>query len=460
MKFQELIEQNKEALIRDLQGAVRCPSVEAIGDGSGYPFGKGVQDCLEYTLGVCEKLGFKTTNLDNYVGWCEYGEGEEMVAVLGHLDVVPEGDGWSIPPYEGRVEGGRIYGRGTMDDKGPIYAALYGLKAIKDSGLPMKRRVRIIFGLNEETGSADMKYYAEHCGQYPVVGFTPDAEYPVINGEKGLIIESYGCKLQQKADAAIVLKKLEGGTAVNIVPAFAKAELACSPKLAAEIAAKQAEGISCSLTDGGVIVEAEGVSAHGAMPEEGINAIGRLMVFMNTLPLEGQLAKAVQLLAEKIGMETDGKSLGIALWDEVSQGLTNNMGTIAGNEEELTVGLNYRYPVTKSFDQCGPKVKAEFEAAGFTQLDSRHDHQLYVAPESELVQKLMSVYTQYSGRNDAPKSIGGGTYAKSMPNVVAFGPIFPGDEVREHKPDEFMELSRLVDNAIIYANSIYALAND
>jgi succinyl-diaminopimelate desuccinylase len=159
-------------------------------------------------------------------------------------------------------------------------------------------------------------------------------------------------------------------------------------------------------------------------------------------------------------MESDGKGLGIDLWDQVSQGLTNNMGTISGNEEELTVGLNYRYPVTKSFDQCAPKVKAEFEAAGFAQLESRHDHQLYVAPESELVQKLMKVYTEYSGRSDAPKSIGGGTYAKSMPNVVAFGPIFPGDEVREHKPDEFMELSRLVDNAIIYANSIYALAND
>ena len=460
MKFQEQIEKNKEEMIRDLQGAIRCPSVEAKNDGSGYPFGQGVQDCLEYTLGVCEKLGFKTTNLDNYIGWCEYGEGEEMVAVLGHLDVVPEGDGWSIPPYEGRVENGRIYGRGSMDDKGPTYAALYGLKAIKDSGLPMKRRVRVIFGLNEETGSADMNYYAEHCAEYPVVGFTPDAEYPVINGEKGLIIENYGCKLEQKADAAITLKKMEGGTAVNIVPAFASAELACSAQLAKEIAEKQAEGIACTITEDGVLVEAQGVSAHGAMPEEGINAIGRLVIFMNQLPLEGQLAKAIKLLAEKIGMETDGKSLGINLWDEVSQGLTNNMGTISADSSELTVGLNYRYPVTKSFDQCGPQVKAQFEESGFYNIVSRHDEQLYVSPESELVQKLMKVYTEYSGRSDAPKSIGGGTYAKSMPNVVAFGPIFPGDEVREHKPDEFMELSRLVDNAIIYANSIYALAND
>lgn len=460
MRFKELIEQNKDDMIRDLQGAIRCPSVEHKDDGSGYPFGQGVQDCLEYTLGVCEKLGFKTTNLDNYVGWCEFGEGEEMVAVLGHLDVVPEGDGWSVPPYEGRVENGRIYGRGTMDDKGPTYAALYGLKAIKDSGLPLKRRVRVIFGLNEETGSADMKYYAEHCGEYPAVGFTPDAEYPVINGEKGLIIETHGCKLEQKPDVAIRLVKLEGGTAANIVPNFARAQLACAAELAAEICAKTAEGITTTANAEGVLIEAEGVSAHGAMPEEGVNAIGRLMIFMNSLPLEGQLARAVKLLAEKIGMETDGKSLGIALWDEVSHGLTNNMGTVFSDGDELTVSLNYRYPVTKSYEQCGPLVWKQFEEAGFYVVKSRHNKQLYVEPESELVQKLMKVYTEYSGRNDAPKSIGGGTYAKSMPNVVAFGPIFPGDEVREHKPDEFMELSRLVDNAIIYAESIYALAAD
>ena len=270
MRFQELIEKNKEEMIRDLQGAIRCPSVEAKNDGSGYPFGQGVQDCLEYTLGVCEKLGFATTNLDNYVGWCEFGEGEEMVAVLGHLDVVPEGEGWSIPPYEGRVENGRIYGRGTMDDKGPTYAALYGLKAIKDSGLPIKRRVRVIFGLNEETGSADMKYYAEHCGEYPVVGFTPDAEYPVINGEKGLIIETYGCTLEQNPGAAITLKKMEGGDAANIVPGWARAELACAPELAQQIAAKQAEGIACTDIDTALVRRAakEALDIDLEMPQE------------------------------------------------------------------------------------------------------------------------------------------------------------------------------------------------
>lgn len=460
MNFRKLLEDRREELVKDLQGCIRIPSVEAKGDGSGYPFGRNVQKCLEYMLEVCRRMGFKTTNLDNHIGWCEYGEGEEMVAVLGHLDVVPEGEGWSIPPYEGRVENGRIYGRGTMDDKGPTMAALYGLQAIRESGLPLKRRVRVIFGLNEESGSADMKYYAEHCGEYPAVGFTPDAEYPVINGEKGLLMETFGCSLNQTG-SALKLQKLQGGTAVNIVPNFARAEFDCAPDLAQKLAGQKAEGITCTLTGTGLAVEASGVSAHGAVPEEGENAIGRLMIFLHEhFPLEGQLAAAVKLLAEQIGMETDGKALGIALRDEVSGGLTMNMGIISGDREKLEVGLNYRYPVTRSYEECGPKVKAAFEAAGFTQTKLHHDKQLYIAPDSALVTKLMKVYTEYSGCSDQPKSIGGGTYAKSMPNVVAFGPIFPGDEVREHKPDEFMEISRLMDNAIIYAEAIYALATD
>lgn len=460
MIFKEYVEKNKDEMIRDLQGAIRFASVEAKEDGSGYPFGLEVHKCLEYTLGVCERMGFRTGNMDNYVGWCEYGEGEEMVAVLGHLDVVPEGDGWSIPPYEGRVVNDRIYGRGTMDDKGPTYAALHGLKAIKDSGLPLKRRVRILFGLNEESGSDDMEYYAEHGGENPVAGFTPDAEYPVINGEKGLITEDLGCRLDQRPDAAIRLLKMEGGTAVNIVPAEAGAELACSAQLAQQIAAKQAEGIRCTLTQQGVLVEAEGVSAHGAMPEEGVNAIGRLLIFLNDLPLEGQLAVAVKLLAEKIGMETDGRKLGIFLHDDVSGDMTNCMGLISADEDTLKVSLNYRFPVTMAVEDCAPIVKKVFEEAGFESIRFRFRDPIYKEADSPLVTKLMNVYREYTGYTDPPKCIGGGTYAKHIPNIVAFGPIFPGDEVREHKPDEFMEVSRLVDNAIIYAESIYALATD
>ncbi len=457
MQFTNYIEKNMDRLISDLQGCIQIPSLYA-DDGSGYPYGENVQKCLEYMLSLASSMGFKTGNLDNHVGWCEFGEGAEMVAVLGHLDVVPEGDGWSVPPYGGIIQDGRIYGRGTMDDKGPTMCALYGLKAIQESGLPLQRRIRILFGLNEETGSADMKYYRAHGGEIPVMGFTPDGEYPIINGEKGLITESYACNLEQRGP--IMIKELWGGTAPNIVPNYAKAVLTCGAEVAERIAAMHADKITVSSADDGVLIEAAGISAHGANPEEGENAIGRLLQFLAKLPFEGKTRSTMTFLAEKLGMEHDGASLGIAMADADSGPLTMNLGVLRSDGTQLEVKLNYRYPVTKTFEDCGPKVLAAFEAAGFRKTGGGYKDKLYMPPDHPLVKKLLGVYTACTGEKAAPKSIGGGTYAKMIPNVLAFGPIFPGDEVREHKPDEFMELSRILDNTNILAEAMYAMAND
>ena len=224
--------------------------------------------------------------------------------------------------------------------------------------------------------------------------------------------------------------------------------------------AMEGEGITLTRTEDGFQVEAAGVSAHGGTPWEGINANGRLMQFLNKLPLEGGLAVAVKFMAEKMGLEWDGASLGIAMEDELSGKLTNNFGVVVFENDALVVKLNYRYPVTKTFDMCQPIVEKAFNEAGFILTGKTYKNRLYVPAESELIQRLMKVYTDATGDFDAkPKSIGGGTYAKMLPNVVAFGPIFPGDEVREHKPDEYMELSRLLDNANIIAEAMYALAN-
>lgn len=454
MEFYRFIEEKKDALVADLQQCVQISSVYAADD-SGLPYGKEVGKCLDFMLKRAGELGFSTFNMDDQLGWCEYGHGEEMVAVLCHLDVVPEGDGWTVPPYEGRVIDNKIYGRGTMDDKGPAMAALYALLALKEAGVEPTRRIRLIFGLNEETGSADMKYYIKHGGEVPVMGITPDGEYPVINGEKGLVTQFFACELKQTG--SIRLKKLQGGMAHNIVPANAVASLSCPAEIAQNIAAMTAEKITCTRTEEGVRIEAEGIGAHGGSPEEGENAVGRLFLFMDLLPLEGDLARAVHFLAEKIGMEYDGSSLGIAMKDSVSGPLTVNMGVAEGDENQLTIKLNYRYPVTKSFEDCAPAVKESFLAAGFYETHLQHKASLYMEPDSPLVSRLMKVYTEYTGLEARPKCIGGGTYAKMIPNTLAFGSIFPGDEVREHKPDEYMEIERLVDNAVILANAMYEL---
>ena len=458
MRFQTLIDADREALIAALQGCIRIPSVYAADD-SPWPYGAQIHHCLHYVLELGKTLGFDTCNMDEQVGWCEFGQGEEMVAVLGHLDVVPAGEGWSVPPYEGLVRDGRIYGRGTMDDKGPTIAALFALKAIRDSGLPLKRRIRVLFGLNEETGSADMKYYAAHGGEIPVMGFTPDGEYPVINGEKGLVTEHFALDFTQSGP--VRLKEIWGGTAHNIVPDKAWAELYCEGIHRQVILALKAPHVTVTGTEEGVRIEAVGVNAHGGSPWEGENAIGRLVKFLCRTPLSDPLRYAICTLSEYFGMEWDGASLGIAMEDNLSGKLSMNLGVIRGDSTHLEVKLNYRYPVTRSFEECGPRVKEVMESAGFRQTFLQHKQRIYMPEDSQLVQKLLTVYRECTGDQTArPKTLGGGTYAKMMPNVLAFGPIFPGDEVREHKPDEFMELSRLMDNANILAEAMYALATE
>lgn len=455
MELKDLVERQREALLKTLGKSIRIPSVREEDD-SGYPYGAKIQECLEFMLDTGKGLGFTAENLDNQAGWCEYGAGEEMVAVLGHLDVVPAGEGWSGDPFSGDIREGKVFGRGSIDDKGPTVAALYALRALKESGLPLRRRIRILMGTNEETGSADMKYYLAHGGEKPVMGFTPDGGYPLINGEKGIVNVTFSHCLHQLGP--VRLKKISGGSAPNVVPAFAAAELECPGEMLEKIHAALPEKTSYVPISGGVRLEARGVSAHGSTPEQGENAIGRLLLALDALPLEGELKEVVHFLAEKIGMETGGESLGIALQDEVSGRLTFNLGTVQGDEKGLTCCVNYRYPVTKTLADCGPKLQAELEAGGFHMEKQTHKASLYTSPESELVTKLLRVYGEETGLPASPISIGGGTYAKAMPNIVAFGPVFPGDELREHKPDEFIEVDRLMQNTQIMARAMYELA--
>lgn len=427
----DAIEKNRDELLKTLGGLIKIRSVRE--DDGEKPFGQGVKDALHYTLKKCEELGFTTCNMDDYVGYAEYGEGEEMVAVLGHLDVVPEGEGWATDPYLGEVVDGSMVGRGAIDDKGPVVACIYALKAIKDLHIPLKRRVRLIFGTCEETGSEDLKYYREKGGELPVCGFTPDAQYPVINGEKGIVNVTYTKKIIDPT-----VKEIKGGTALNVVPESARAVI--------------------HMEEGEKVIRSTGRSAHAAGPQNGENAIVKLIESLLEFNLSKEFMETLDFLDQKIGKEVNGESLGIGIEDQPSGKLTLNLGLIDYDGERLRVKINYRYPVTKSIEDVRPIIDGAFAEAGFVKEEEKHKKPLYIDPDSDFIKTLLAVYKEFTGIETEPISIGGGTYAKALPNVVAFGPLFDDDEVLEHLPNERWSVDRILLNAKIYAQAIYALA--
>ena len=444
MNFDRELDARESELIESLQELIR---IRSVGEEAGaHPFGDGPHACLMACLALGERLGFRTASVDDMAGYVEYGSGEEMVAVLGHLDVVPEGDGWNYPPYGAVIDNGRLYGRGAVDDKGPTVAALYALRAIADSGVALSRRIRVIFGLNEEKGSLCIKHYVNKGEELPVMGFTPDGEYPIINGEKGIVTATFVRRLS--ADGAKRIAAFSAGIAANVVPEFATAELTFAPE------GKLPEKVSAT----GTRVEARGVNAHGSTPELGENAIGRLLLALDGLGLSGDHGEAVHFLAEHIGMETRGKSLGIALSDDISGDLTLNFGVAKLEGDTLSVTINIRYPVTRKLEEFYPALVAKMAEGGFTETSLAHKQALYMPPESELIRCLSKVYEEQTGEPAQLISMGGGTYAKAMPNTVAFGPIFPGDEAVEHKSNEYIELSKLMKNAKIIAAAMYEMA--
>lgn len=444
MNFNKELEALESELIASLQELIRIKSVGE--DGGAHPFGDGPHECLVACLALGEKLGFRTASVDDMAGYVEYGEGEEMIAVLGHVDVVPEGDGWNYPPYGAVIDNGRMYGRGTVDDKGPTVAAFYALKAIKDAGVPFSRRIRIIFGLDEEKGSRCIKHYVAKGEELPVMGFTPDGFYPIINGEKGIVTVTFAKKLS--ADAKRRIASFSAGIASNVVPEFARAELTFAPE--GELPEKvKAEGN---------VISAAGVNAHGSTPELGENAIGRLFIALDRLSLDGDWGETIKFLAENIGMQTRGENLNIAHKDEASGDLTLNLGVAKLEEDTLSLTINMRYPVTSHIDAFFPNLVKKMAEGGFAEVSHTHKNALYMPPDSDLIRCLAKVYEEQTGQAAELISMGGGTYAKAMPNTVAFGPIFPGDEVVEHKPNEYVELDKLMKNANIIAAAMYEMA--
>ena len=439
----------KDEILEAIRESVNIDSIKGEPEEDA-PYGKGPKEALVHALELGRKLGFKTGCAGNRVGWVEYGEGEEMEAVLGHLDVVPLGEGWIYPPFGGEIHDGKMYGRGVLDDKGPTIGAIYALKAIRDLKLPIDRRIRVMFGTDEECGSSCVKYYIESGEELPTIGFTSDAEYPLIFCEKGATNFLVG----KKAPAAggIKVVSLEGGTAANVVTPK------CTLIVEGDIQVAEKDGITVEKADGRTIVTAMGVGAHGSTPELGENAAIKLLQAVEENDFGGDFQNMMQLLLQKFGTETNGATLGICWQDEETGETTVNLGVVKYTEEEASFTLDIRYPKNAVPETVRENVKQAAEEYGLGILECKSVDMLYVSKDSELVQKLLKVYETETGDHAEPLAIGGGTYAKAFQNMVAFGPEFPGEEASIHQPNECADVDRLMQSIQITGAAMYELA--
>ncbi len=397
-----------EDIVKDISGLLRYDSSQAAAK-EGKPFGDGCADCLDGYLKLAASMGFGVKNYDNYVGEVTFGEGEDF-AVLAHLDVVPAGAGWNHDPFGGEIDrvNGKIWGRGATDDKGPAVIALYALKALKDEGFKPSKTIKLILGCNEETGWACIDHYNE-VAKMPETGISPDADFPVIYAEKGIL----HVVLQFPA-ANAPFTGLKGGDRANMVCDYCEAYAPLKEELLERLGLEYAQGK----------VVSRGKSAHGSTPEKGVNAIANMLEYLG-------LSEMKRLLF------ADGFGL-CRLQDETGS-LTFSPNIIEQKDGKIFVTCDIRYPATHTRDE----VLAAIEKCGIEYAVAHEQAPLYNDINSPMIQTLCGVYNEVTGKNARPVAIGGGTYARALKFGAAFGPEEEGEESTVHQANEYITFEKI-----------------
>lgn len=460
MNWREEVDTRKEALLNDLKGLLEIPSVlDEAQAGPGQPFGFEVRRALDYMLDLGKRDGFTTKDVNGYAGHLEYGDGEELVGILCHLDVVPAGEGWTYGAFNPTIADGKIFARGSNDDKGPTIAAYYGLRIIKELGLPLSKRVRLIAGCDEESEWRCVNEYFKH-EEMPTYGFAPDADFPIINAEKGLydgVLKQL--PIQRVSNTSYQLVSFVSGERPNMVPDFAKAVLKTDEEIGEAFEAYlekfEANG-TCVREDGLYTLTIRGVAAHAMEPDNGVNAAYVLAGFLLPLSLDIQGERYIELIRH-VFADSRGISIGIEASDETGD-LTINGGVFRYDQSEKTAAINIRYPYTAKFTERLQNLKEIALSFGFELSTRQHMPPHHVAEDHPLVKTLSAVYERQTGETAELMAIGGGTYARSLEAGVAFGALFPGSVDVAHQVDEYMEIEDLLRAAAIYAEAIYELA--
>ncbi len=412
----------REEFLKDLKTVI---SINSINGNNGAvtaeaPLGEGVKKALDAFLEIGNRFGFTTKNLDGYAGYIECGEGEKTVGIIAHVDTVATGDGWSYPPLECTVREEGIYGRGVADDKGPALLAIYAMREAYKNGSLNDKKVRLILGGDEESGKWECIDRYKKTEKMPDIAFSPDAEYPVVFGEKGLLkVKISGSETSMPDDFSF-----EGGSVINIVPDKAKAYI-----------------------NGKELTET-GKAAHGSLPEQGDNAILKLAEKIAKDYPDSTFAKLCSL--------TTKTALGIDIKDEHGA-LSLNPSILRADKDNCSLSYDIRYPITADGNTVMYAIKKAAEGKGLTAEFMSHDEPLYIPLDSHLITTLSAIYNEETGDNQGAISIGGGTYAKAFPNCAAFGVGLPGDPETAHQADEFWSFKSISINSKIISKAIERL---
>lgn len=469
MDIKKELEKNSDRFVSDLAGLVAIPSIATDPEG-GFPFGKEVQHAFEYMLDLGKSMGFKIKNVDNYGGHIDWpGTEDGVMAIVGHIDVVPIGSGWTDDPFSGKVVDGWLYGRGAQDDKGPTMAGLYAMKVLKDLGFQPKKTIRLILGLDEEDSWNGMKYYLEK-EKAPDFGIVPDAEFPLVQCEKGLFefdLVHQAYPLSSGAPDDLRLVALAGGDAPNMVAGFVEARISGNETALKEMQQlfKQkaadsdydAKAVLSSPQE--LVLKVTGIPAHAAIPQRGKNAISMACELLSGIPFSNEGAtNFVDFYQNKIGFALDGSKLGCHMADQLFGGLTFNVGKVLFDQNGVRLTCDIRYPVTKSQEIVTSAIEKGLEGTGYSLEVLDHIHSIYQESDNPVVVALIDTYREITGDTvTQPTVMGGATFARAIPNCMAYGALFPGDPELEHQADERVEIAQLLKAAHIYGEAIYKL---
>ncbi|GGP07799.1 Sapep family Mn(2+)-dependent dipeptidase [Oceanobacillus neutriphilus] len=438
-----------EQCITSLQELIQIPSIKE-GPSEGAPFGKPIRQALDFFLNEAVRLNLPVKNLDGYAGIVEIGEGNEELGILVHLDVVPEGNRaqWTVDPFAGTIKEGRIWGRGTLDDKGPAMAVLYAIKLIQDLSMPWKRRIRMIIGTDEESTWEDIDYYKQ-TEKPPAIAFTPDGYFPVTNSEKGILTLCYKKRIEQGS----IVRKVEAGKVYNVTPGTAKAWIESGNRPINSDAITVQE-----LSSDSWIVTATGADGRTSSPAAENNAIDILLRYLQTiLPEDDGFWEAVDFY-DKYLADPKGSGHDLVISDAASGELTLAPCILSLDDQEVVFYSNIRYPSTFSLQEVANRYQYVLDQSTFLWDVVNHKAPIHMDADIPFIQCLMKVYNTYFNRDDSPLSISGGTYARAFPNTVAFGALLPEKPLNAHEANENVELDVIRDWINIYATAIYELA--